>query len=90
MSLTHDGRRNWDKKLRKEGLNNVRIKLSQGEYNNAGGYIRSFIHAWIKNEEERRLLLPNRMSNIIAISAAFISLLSLLANIILIKYSGRF
>ena len=83
MALSDKGKKEWSKKLEKEGLNNVRIKLSQGEYNNEGSYLLSYIRVWIKNEEEKRLLLPSRRSNIIAISAAIISLLSLIANIIL-------
>ena len=83
MSLTEKGRKGWDKKLRKETLETVHIKWSQGDYSNEGTCIKNLILAWIKNEEEKRLLLPNKRSNIIAISAAIISLISLLANILL-------
>lgn len=88
MALSEKGRRKWDKKLRKEGLERIRIKWSQGDYSNEGGYTKRFIDAWIKNEEEKRLLLPNKRSNMIAISAAIISLLSLIANIILTVIKG--
>lgn len=56
MSLTEDGRKDWEKKLRQEGLQNVRLKLFQGDYKNEGGFIQSFIQAWIKKIEEKQLL----------------------------------
>lgn len=83
MSLTKEGMESWDKKLRKDGLNNVRLKVSQGNYNNEGNFVQSFISAWIKNEEGKTIIKPMRLSNIIAISATIISLLSLVANIAL-------
>jgi len=89
MSLTDQGRKDWNKKLRKEGLSNVRIRLSQGEYNDVGQYALNYIQAWVKNVEEKRLLLPSRQSNMIAISAAIISFLSLIANIILFIFSQK-
>ena len=83
MSLTEDGRKGWERKLRQEGLQHVRLKLSQGDYNNEGGFIQRFIQAWIKNEEEKTIIKPMRLSNVISISAAVISLLSLMVNIVL-------
>ncbi len=86
MSLIEQDRKDWDKKLRKETLEVVRIKWSQGDYNDVGSFGQRFIEAWIKNEEEKRLLLPSKQSNIIAISAAIISLISLVVNIALIFF----
>ncbi len=83
MSLTENGRKGWEKKLRQEGLQSVRLKLSQGDYSKDGNYVQDFILSWIKNEEEKIIIKPMRLSNIIAISAAIISLLSLAANIVL-------
>jgi len=83
MSLSEDGRKDLEKKLRQEGLQSVRLKLSQGDYSKEGNHIQSFIRAWIENEKEKTIIKPMRLSNIIAISAAIISLLSLAANIVL-------
>jgi hypothetical protein len=83
MSLSEDGRKDLEKKLRQEGLQSVRLKLSQGDYSKEGNRIQSFIRAWIENEKEKTIIKPMRLSNIIAISAAIISLLSLAANIVL-------
>ena len=84
MSLSNEGKKGGER-LREEGLDKVRIKLSQGEYNNEGEFTKNYIREWIKIEEQKRLLLPANISNIIAISAVIISLISVVANIIIIK-----
>ena len=81
MSLSPGGIKRWNKILRKEGLNKVRINLSQDKYNK-GRYIKDYIAVWIKIEEEKILLAPSRKANIIAIVTTILFSLSLIGNII--------
>lgn len=89
MPLTPEGKKGWGKILRKEGLNNVRINLSQDKYKNEGRYIQDYIKVWIKNEEDKILLVPAQKANFVAIVAATITFLSFIANIILFYVKNK-
>ena len=82
MSDKKNFRERTIKELEQEGLETVRIKYYQGEYQ--GGNRRKVIEAWIKNKEHEPIKGANKIAKWALSISIIVVIINLIINIVIV------